>query len=729
MNEFATVLNEIILKHKKQFKIKELAQEADITPSYLSNMKLARRKPPTHETLNKLTEAFRHFGIADTDIARLIDAYNRTQFGTAVKNGFSESQLEKIRQRVETHGIVREQNWTPDRYINDEITQESLIKGNRQTLISQAVRLLKTTQMRGVEQGEIYITWFHDRSNKGAERELEEQRELVRSFLWMNSPFKVFYLRTGSMAKGFTKIVDFLAEHLGTSNCFLYEIPNAQHFPEIIAVSNVGFIEAKPDLDGEYWIHTVLAQDERSEKLTEATIGYLEYLLGPEKSRQPLVETETSDWGLLVTPATKKLAEIETQNTQDERILLQASFSTVYRGTETYRRELNLLNLKPNSIDPFIKLHSQRIQALQNRLDLEKERVINKRGFFRQAYIKAFSESDSSGDEKYETKREILKEQLLTALNIINIYPNFQFAFPDDVFCLHFEICGNTAMLSFEPAPGWKPPFDEDRTFIAAWTNHPEVISLLRYEFDTKWKEVEPRWRTDTEEGRRNILDFFVADSLKVLLDTDVPSQELWSFMYALADNASYLDCEAFRTELYRYEQSAKEILIVSEGFPMITIPITIEAWDRRSTLRTRQRVLYSIIHEIDKLCLITTQTGIENYWKTHDYGRKPFKEEWIEAHFQYVKQLLSKSSDTITMAILPSPEQLPVNFEIVDREFVLFEKDRKTTDKEGGIALHDKELAEKLGAYVERHLSAKCPEPLKGSQNVVKWLDERFRV
>ncbi len=127
-----------------------------------------------------------------------------------------------------------------------------------------------------------------------------------------------------------------------------------------------------------------------------------------------------------------------------------------------------------------------------------------------------------------------------------------------------------------------------------------------------------------------------------------------------------------------------------------------IEGWDCRSTSRTRQRVLCSLIHELTKLCLITTQTGIEKYWETHEYNHyeEPFEKEWVELHFQYVRELLSKFSKTMTMEILPSPEQIPVNFEIIDREFVLFEKDGKA-DKEGGIALHDKELAEKLLTYV----------------------------
>src|SRR5512137_1366251 len=97
MGEFARVLSEIIErgKQEKAFSIKELAQQAQITASYLSNLKQSNRKPPAHKTLVKLTDALRKSNVLEVDVQRLIDAYNRQHLNYQEKRNLLESLIDE----------------------------------------------------------------------------------------------------------------------------------------------------------------------------------------------------------------------------------------------------------------------------------------------------------------------------------------------------------------------------------------------------------------------------------------------------------------------------------------------------------------------------------------------------------------------------------------------------------------------------------------------------------
>ncbi len=185
---------------------------------------------------------------------------------------------------------------------------------------------------------------------------------------------------------------------------------------------------------------------------------------------------------------------------------------------------------------------------------------------------------------------------------------------------------------------------------------------------------------------------------------------------------------EVFRRKLYTHEQNAQELLIVCEHFPFITIPFHVGPWEPTSSIRTRQSLIYAIFKRVDLFRLISTQTSLETYWETALYGEREFTREWVQEHFQYVHDLLVDTSNPITMDILPAPVTIKVNFEVINRCIVFFEQ-IGATEEEGGIMLQDQELAEALLAYVERNLSATCPEHLRGAENVALWLEERFGI
>lgn len=283
--------------------------------------------------------------------------------------------------------------------------------------------------------------------------------------------------------------------------------------------------------------------------------------------------------------------------------------------------------------------------------------------------------------------------------------------------------------MSFDP-PGAQEelPFKRDNLLVRAWTDHPNVVYQLRYEFNTKWKEIDAQWRTDNEKGRHNVVNFFVTEPLKVLLDANVSGHELWPFTYELIDHAVYLDVEAFIREVYTHEQVAKEIFIMSNTLPLITMPVDIGPWSSRSAVRTRQILFQALLRNVNSIRLITLQKSSETYWETGQYEMYEFERTWVTQHVQYLHDLLLKFPDKILGEIIPYQEQFPVNFEIINREWVFLYK-AETTDEQGGIVLHEQELAGKLMTYIDQNLSSQCPKHLKGAKNVAKWFEEQFGV
>jgi hypothetical protein len=242
------------------------------------------------------------------------------------------------------------------------------------------------------------------------------------------------------------------------------------------------------------------------------------------------------------------------------------------------------------------------------------------------------------------------------------------------------------------------------------------------------WKGIDPQWRTDTEQGRRNIIHFFITEPLKALLEADLPEPEVWAFISDLIDRAGTLDTESFIRDVCTQEQGAEEIFILNSTFPLITMPIDIGPWDSRNSIRTRQLVFYALVKEIAHVQFILSQKSIETYWMTGQYGRHTFPREWVVRHIQTFQTLLLKFPEKITAAVLPCREQFPVNVEIINGKYVAFQK-AEMTDEKGGIILHDRELADMLLAYINRNISSGCPTQLKGAKNIAKWLENQFGV
>jgi transcriptional regulator with XRE-family HTH domain len=748
MGEFARVLSEIIErgKQEKAFSIKELAQQAQITASYLSNLKQSNRKPPAHKTLLKLTDALRKSNVLEVDVQRLIDAYNRQHLNYQEKRNLLESLIdeykaegnlfERLKQGVQTKGLVLKKSAEKRKAVKRDLLHTELSEGDQHAFALKAIKLLEKAQDLECPGGKIYITWFHhDLLDEEFSRDREELRNTLRSFLWVNSPFRVLQLWAGDIVKEITVIVDFLAQYIGTSNCFLYEVPYSQHLPEYLVVEDVGFIEARPIADNRYWMRCVIADQQETQPATElkALIQYLEYLLGPQEIRKPLVQTNATLERFSVTPGISKLVEVEKHNLREEQLLIKSSLSARYRPVEYVRALLEAFGVPQDMRDLYAKHYLERVTVLEKRIESGKDRSIHEREFLKKEFKEILPSimPDGSNPNVIQTlEANLLKGQILGVLRAIKRNPNIHFALADQEFLIRVTLSGDTVFFSFDP-PGAQGelPFKRDDLLVRAWTNHPDVVYQLRHEFNAKWKEIDPQWRTDDAKGRQNVVNFFVTEPLKAMLNANVPGQELWSFTCELVDHAAYLDVESFTREVYTYEQVAKEIFIMSNNFPLITMPVDIGPWGPRSSIRTRQILFYALLQTIQRIHLMIPQKSSEEYWETGQYETYAFNREWITQHFQYLHDLLLKFPDKITLEIIPQQERFPVNFEVINGEWVLFQKAHIIDAKQGGLVLHDKELAEQLITYIARNLSSKCPKHLKGPKNVMKWFEERFGV
>jgi transcriptional regulator with XRE-family HTH domain len=745
MSEFARVLTEIIEQGKQErtFSIKELAQQAQITPSYLSNLKQSNRKPPAHKTLHKLTEGLRQLHVPESDIQQLIDAYNRQHFNYQEEGRLLESLIdeykeegtlfERVKQGVQTKGLVRKRSAVARNVLAHKPQQSGCFEGDHHAFITQAMTLLETVHERGDRGGKIYITWFHhDLFDEEFSRDRNSVRDMLRSFLWVDSPFQAFHLWAGDITRDITVIADFLAQYIGTSHCFLYEIPHGEHLPEYLVVEGVGFVEAKPVSANRYWIRHETVEPKESPQAAElqALIRYLEYLLGPPEQRKPLVKTNAPARKFSITPVTRKLADTETQNLKTELLLIKSSLSARFRPVEYLRAALETSGVPQDQIETYITHHLERVMAHEKRLQSGKERAIHEKAFLKKEFQDVLTHlvpSHPKEEDLLAIEARLLREQILQVLQTLTHHPNIHFALADQEFLIRFSLSGNTAFLSFDPPDTQgEPPLKRDDALVRAWTEHPDVVYQLRHEFNMIWKGIDPQWRTDTEQGRRNIIHFFMTEPLKALLAADLPEPELWTFINGLIDWTGLVDAESFIREVCTHEQGAEDLLILNNTFPLITLPLDVGPWDSRSSIRTRQLVFHALVREIKHVEFMLSQKCLETYWATGQYGTQTFPREWVVRHVQAFQALLLEFPEKITAAVIPQREQFPLNVEIINGEYVTFQK-AETADEGGGIILHDRELAEMLRAYIQRNISSGEPSRLKGAKNVAKWLEKQF--
>ncbi|PIE33196.1 hypothetical protein CSA56_12795 [candidate division KSB3 bacterium] len=746
MSEFAHVLSQIIERGKqaKTLSVKTLAQRARITPSYLSNLKQSNRRPPAHKTLHKLVEGLRQLHVPENDVQQLIHAYNRQHLhheeGRLLESLIDEYKeegtlFERVKQGVQTRGLVLKDSIDTRNVLPRRSRGSGCFDGDHHAFIAEAIALLEAAHVRSHIGGKIYVTWFHhDLFHEEFSRDRNNVRDMLRSFLWASSPFQAFHLWAGDITRDITVIVDFLAQYIGTSQCVLYEIPHGEKLPEYLVVEGVGFVEAKPVSDNRYWIRCERIDQQTSPQNDElrAVICYLEYLLGPQDKRKPLVETNAPPCSFSITPVTRKLADTETQTAKTELLLIKSSLSARFRPVEQLRASLKVSGVTEEQIETYITHHLERVMAHRERLQRGKERSIHEKAFLRKDFQHILTHLASSQSEEQSlqaVEAALFREQILQVLHTLTHHSNIHFALEDQEFLIRFSLSGNTVFLSFDP-PGTQgePPLKRDDSLVRAWTEHPAVVYQLRHEFNMLWKSIDPQWRTDTEPGRRNIIHFFLTEPLKVLLEANLPESALWKFITDLIDCAASSDPESFIRKVCAYEQEAKNMLILSDVFPLLTMPTDVGPWNARSAIRTRQLVFHALVRDIEQVQVILPETQIEEYRTSGQYGAHRFPPEWIKEHATAFQKLLSKFPGKMTPTVLPHREGFPIEVEVINREYVVFQK-AGTAGEAGGIALRDQGLAEALLAYIFRNIVSEGSASLAGAQNVATWLEQQFEI
>ena len=750
MSEFARVLSEIVERGRRgrAFNIKDLAQQAQITPSYLSNLKQSNRKPPAHKTLYKLIDGLRQLHVSESDVQQLLEAYNRqhlTYQEQDAQGGLLESLSDeykeegtlfaRVKQGIQTKGLVRKRSAGAHDLLAHEHQQFECCEGDHHAFITNAIALLETAHERGDLGGKIYITWFHhDLFDEEFNRERNNMRDMLRSFLWADSPFQALHLWAGDITHDITVIADFLAQYIGTSHCVLYEIPHGEHLPEYLVVEGVGFVEAKPISEHRYWIRCATIKTNESAQAAElqALVQYLEYLLGPPEQRHPLVRTNAPARKFSITPVTQKLSETETLNLKAELLLIKSSLSARFRPVEGLRAALEAYGAPQDQIDIYLAHHLERLTAHERHLQSGKGRSIHERDFLKAEFrdiLTHLAPSDSAQGHLQAIEAQLFREQILRVAQTLAHHPNIHFALADQEFLIRFSLSNNTAFLSFDPPDSQgESPLTRDDALVRAWTEHPDVVYQLRHEFNLIWKDIDPLWRTDTKQGRRNVLHFFMTEPLKALLEANVPEAELWAFISDLIGRAGMIDAESFIREVGIHEQGAKDMLMLNNPFPLITLPLDVGPWDSRSSIRTRQLVFHALVREIKHLEFILSQKDLETYWATGQYGTHAFPHEWVKRHVEAFQALLLKFPEKIAVTVIPHRDHFPVNVEIINSEYVSFQQ-AETADESGGILLHDRELADKLRAYIHRGISSGDHKPLNGAKHVAKWIEKHFGV
>ena len=333
--------------------------------------------------------------------------------------------------------------------------------------------------------------------------------------------------------------------------------------------------------------------------------------------------------------------------------MIKSSISARFRPVEYVRAILEISNVPQDRIDAYVNHHIERVTTQQQRIEHGRGRTIHEREFLIKDFQKILPYLASVSSDPQNTlltlEAKLLQGQILGVLRTLKQNPNIHFALADQEFLIRFSLSGNTAFLSFDP-PGaqGEPPFKRDDALVRAWTEHPDVVYQLRHEFNTIWKNIDPQWRTDDEQGRKNIIKFFVTEPLKVLLDQDITRKELCGFLSDLLEHATYLDREAFIREEYAYEQGAKHIVIFGDQLPANTMPSDIGPWGPRSAVRTRQILFHALLHDIEHVHLIIPQKRCEAYWHSGQYETNTFSREWVQQHFQHLHDLPPEISPEI---------------------------------------------------------------------------------
>lgn len=735
MASFQEVLETIINNHK--IPLKDLAEAADITASYISNLKRGKRNLPSVNVLNRLVDALeKQFQVSRQYLQPLIASagYSWDQFKMMQQAERAQSLLNNIGTELETRGVAeaprKQSALSPEQLRQLTSRFPGYLKGDRRLFIQKGIELLEIAAASS-SGGRIFVKtpylpeWEKD---PGLEALRTRFRDLLRNLLWPgpDSIWEVYNLWFGGSARNFGIFKKALSRYMGTANYTLFQLPIDQPLPGFLVIEGLGAVIGLPNDHQQIAISSFLAGSEKQYLFRVGDlVQYLEHLLGPEELRKPIIQTEATRDKIFSEKAHIKLMKAEKDGTAGDKVIMKPKASAAYRPLGPLAAKLRAQKIPAEKLNRYLEIQEGRMAALETLRREGKSRCIHSR----QAFLKEFqyiaqAYVENQQHEQAEIVRleaAIRKGQIMMVLQDICQREEFHYGFVEQDFPMHFELSGETAFFAYEDPQS----STESDLQVFAWADHPDIVHQVKKEFDTDWNQIEDIWRTTKPEGRVNVANWIISEFMAALLNHDVALDKVMSTLQEILLLIDVITDDDFSRLLYQKEQMGKDILAVVGQFPAVTMTHTIGPWKRDDPVRTRQLVFRSILQEdIEKYHIVCLEPRIRDYWENFDYGMKePLKKEWVEKHFANVIKLLQEFPEKMHMEVLPIRNIL-VNFEVVNERFVFLEA---AGPDEKRHYLDSIPLAKALKSYVQKHLSPQCDPSRRGAANVVKWLQQEF--
>ncbi|RMF93329.1 MAG: hypothetical protein D6736_01960 [Nitrospinota bacterium] len=733
MPTLAQVLTTIL--SRQRIRLVDLAPQAGITASYISNLKRGGRVRPSQGALQGLVRALQRFHVPTADLQQLVEAagYSWEPFQATMPIDEPPpeetlSLLDALMHEFTARSLVTSPPSSFPGVTGPE--PDILLEGDRATLFQVATRLLKQAarrKRRKKSPQKIYLTWWHTPSSQQTEhpplQEAEEEfTTTLRQLLWPHTPWQVLQLWTGPERATGTIVVEALRRYFGTTNYWLYTLPHHNHLPALLLIEGWGGLIGFPKLDRRYAILQVgpEARQEAKWPALSALISYVEYLLGPEETRQPLIQTSTVPEFSLDT--FESIVAAEEKVPTGERLVIRPTFSTVYRPLSVLQERLQKAIKNGETQQRHLALQKRRLTALEHRLKRGRERVIHVKDALRSLFAELATELSTAPS----VRTTMYKEQILRVLEIMTGTNAFHWGLVDQPLSLAFGMVGDTAdFLAFYDSdrtetPSLKPLedlSDLEGPVAIARTHHPLLLRRLRQEFNTWWQTIPPQWRTDTEAGKEFVPHWIITESLHALLRAKVPPPILWSFAQELVQVAAQ-PVETFQAQVVAHEQGARQIFLLTATLPWTMIPVEVGPWPRTSLLRTRQAILPFILSRVERWDWLVSAEGIRRYW-SGESPEIPLQPEERAAHVRHIQGLLRAADSPLEITLLPH-DPFAIYWEVIDQEYVVLEQGDTWPGK--GIILHDPALAQAIVEYIQEML-AQDPACIRGTSAVSRWL------
>ncbi|RMD68275.1 MAG: hypothetical protein D6819_09735, partial [Gammaproteobacteria bacterium] len=377
----------------------------------------------------------------------------------------------------------------------------------------------------------------------------------------------------------------------------------------------------------------------------------------------------------------------------EERLVIRPNFSLAYCPLPAFQAQLSLAGKAPQERQRLTHLHHRRLLVLEKRAQRGKERLIHARSGLQQAFT-TLAQALRTGAT---AQASMLQGQIQRMLELIMTSTASHYGFVEEHPPVIFGLSGNLASFiayaDLTSSP--EKPLNElqlEGVAAIAQTSHPALLQRFRQDFAAWWRKIPSHWRTDTAEGKRQVVHWMVTELLKTLLHHGVPFAHLCPVVQEVVRPIAQ-PASTFHPQVIALEQSARQLLLLTPTLPWATIPVELGPWPRISPIRTRQAIFPFLLRQVEHGCWIVGIDGITHYARGQKAGKRfpPLSATERVAHVTHVRDVLHTAS-AVEMLALPL-DPVPLHWEILDHEWVILEQGDAWPG--GGIILQDPALAQ----------------------------------